>query len=45
MNINLLELPETIENDLVIPSSIAQGCRDWWTWSGNNYVNQIDSGL
>lgn len=45
MNINILEAPEVLENDLVIPPSIAETCREWWTWTGSNFVNQIDSGL
>lgn len=44
MNINLLEAPSDLEA-LTFPDSSAQTCRDWWDWTGNNYVNQIDSGL
>lgn len=42
--VNLLERPDDIEK-IDIPSSVAQTCRDWSVWSGNNVVAQIDSGL
>lgn len=45
MNINILEQTPSVQHDLHAPASIAQTCRDWWTWTGNNFVDQIDSGL
>jgi hypothetical protein len=43
--INILERPEDIKKDMPIPSIMAQTCRDWWAYTGNNIVDQIDSGL
>jgi FtsP/CotA-like multicopper oxidase with cupredoxin domain len=43
--INILERPADIQKDMAIPSIMAQTCRDWWAWTGNNVVDQIDSGL
>ena len=43
--INILEKPRDIQRKMNIPSSIAQTCRDWSAWSGNNVVPEIDSGL
>ena len=45
MNILLLEQGPTLEQDLEIPYSVAQTCRDWSNWTGSTVVNQIDSGL
>ncbi|KAF2839016.1 multicopper oxidase [Patellaria atrata CBS 101060] len=42
--VNVVERPDDIR-DLAIPESVRQGCRDWWDFSGTEYVNQIDSGL
>ncbi|MCJ1331635.1 hypothetical protein MMC10_008326 [Thelotrema lepadinum] len=42
--INVLERPKDIQN-LKVPASIAQTCRDWAQFSGHNVVTQIDSGL
>jgi len=43
--VNLMEQPNKIKNDLQIPSIMAQTCRDWSAWTGNNIVPEIDSGL
>jgi hypothetical protein len=43
--INILERPEDVKKDMPIPSIMAQTCRDWWAYTGNNIVDQIDSGL
>ncbi|KAK5167348.1 uncharacterized protein LTR77_007047 [Saxophila tyrrhenica] len=43
--INLLEGPEQIKKDMPIPSIMAQTCRDWSAWTGDNIPNEIDSGL
>jgi hypothetical protein len=40
----LMERPTDI-NDREIPDVMAQTCRDWDTWSNQNMVMQIDSGL
>jgi len=42
--VNVLERPEDIANSR-LPGVVAQTCRDWATWTGNNVVDQIDSGL
>ncbi|KAG9243496.1 Cupredoxin [Calycina marina] len=42
--VTVLERPDDIEQ-LSIPSSMAQTCRDWGTYTGDNVVDQIDSGL
>lgn len=42
--VNLLERPADIQN-LNIPATSAQTCRDWAAWTGNNVVDVIDSGL
>jgi FtsP/CotA-like multicopper oxidase with cupredoxin domain len=44
MNINLLEQPKEVQK-MSVPASIAQTCRNWWDYTGNNHVTQIDSGL
>ena len=41
--INVLERPDLIPQRN-IPQSSIQTCRDWWSFSGHNVVNQIDSG-
>ncbi len=43
--INLLERPDEIVKDMPIPAIMAQTCRDWSAWTGNNIPNEIDSGL
>ena len=43
--INLLERPADIKKDMQIPSIMAQTCRDWSAWTGDNIPNEIDSGL
>ena len=43
--VNILERPDDIKDYMDIPSIMAQTCRDWSTWSGNNIVDEIDSGL
>lgn len=42
--INVLERPDDIKQ-LDMPSTIAQTCRDWASFSGHTVVDQIDSGL
>ncbi|GAM85433.1 hypothetical protein ANO11243_034400 [Dothideomycetidae sp. 11243] len=42
--VNLLERPADI-TESNMPMVMAQTCRDWATWSHNNVVDQIDSGL
>ncbi|KAJ5725494.1 uncharacterized protein N7483_006851 [Penicillium malachiteum] len=42
--LNVIERPDKIK-DLDIPASMAQTCRDWSVWSGNEYVDEIDSGV
>lgn len=44
MNINILEHPKEVQK-LDMPASIAQTCRNWWDFTDNNHVSQIDSGL
>lgn len=44
MNINILEQPKEVQK-MDVPASIAQTCRNWWDFTDNNYVPQIDSGL
>jgi FtsP/CotA-like multicopper oxidase with cupredoxin domain len=43
--ISILERPEDIKKDMQIPSIMAQTCRDWWAYTGNNVVDEVDSGL
>lgn len=43
--INMLERPDKIRHDMDIPSVMAQTCRDWSAWTGENIPNEIDSGL
>lgn len=42
--VNLMEKPEQITGRKIPPSS-AETCREWWTFSDTEFVNQIDSGL
>lgn len=42
---NVLERPDDIQKDMEIPSVMSQTCRDWWSWTGNNVVDVIDSGI
>ena len=42
--IRLQEQPDLI-TQLPIPATVAQTCRDWAAWTGDNVVDQIDSGL
>ncbi|MCJ1470848.1 hypothetical protein MMC07_009495 [Pseudocyphellaria aurata] len=44
LSVSLMEQTGKIRN-VNIPSSSVQTCRDWWTYSGHNVVQQIDSGL
>ena len=44
MNINILEQPREVAK-FDVPASISQTCRNWWDYTDNNYVAQIDSGL
>lgn len=44
--INMLERPADINSTQInVPLSAADLCRSWWTWTGSNFVDQIDSGL
>ncbi|EMC97352.1 hypothetical protein BAUCODRAFT_67737 [Baudoinia panamericana UAMH 10762] len=43
--INILERPRDIQNDVSIPSIMAQTCRDWSAWTGDHIPDEIDSGL
>ncbi|KAK4621999.1 oxidoreductase ptaK [Fulvia fulva] len=43
--LNILERPDDIQKDMAIPGVMAQTCRDWSTWTGQNVVKEIDSGL
>ena len=40
-----IEDPDKIQNEMEIPSIMAQTCRDWAAWSGENVVYQIDTGI
>lgn len=42
--VNALSYPEEIRK-IKLPSTVAQTCRDWAAWTGENVVEQIDSGL
>jgi len=43
---NILERPADIQSqDIQIPLIMQQTCRDWTTYSNNNVVDEIDSGL
>ena len=41
----VLENPNSIENEMEIPSIMAQTCRDWSAYTGENVVKQIDDGI
>ncbi|KAF2721326.1 multicopper oxidase [Polychaeton citri CBS 116435] len=43
--VTLLEEPALITSGLTLPSTSAQLCRDWGSWTGTNIPNEIDSGL
>ncbi|KAI7182512.1 multicopper oxidase [Hortaea werneckii] len=43
--LNMLERPDEIRDDMAIPGIMAQTCRDWSAWTGENVVDEIDSGL
>ncbi|KAK3676268.1 hypothetical protein LTR78_004018 [Recurvomyces mirabilis] len=45
MNINILERPADIKNEMELPYVMAETCRDWSSWTGQHVVPQIDSGL
>jgi hypothetical protein len=42
--VTVLERPDDIKK-LPIPSIMAQTCRDWATFTGEEVVDMIDSGL
>ncbi|GAB7344328.1 hypothetical protein MBLNU457_2193t1 [Dothideomycetes sp. NU457] len=44
MGITILEQTPTLQS-MSFPGTIAQGCRDWSSWSGRDLEPQIDSGL
>ena len=41
----VLEDPDSIMNEMEIPSIMSQTCRDWSAWTGENVVKQIDDGI
>lgn len=43
--ITLLERPADIQNEMQIPSYMAQTCTSWDAWSNGHVVDEIDSGL
>lgn len=43
MNLNFIE--GNFANEVELPYVMAQTCRDWSAWTGQNVVNVIDSGL
>lgn len=45
MNINILERPAQIQEEMELPYVMAQTCRDWSAYTGKHVVDQIDSGL
>lgn len=42
--VNAISYPKEIRK-IRLPSTVAQTCRDWSAWSGENISEQIDSGL
>lgn len=42
---NLLERPDEIKNNMPVPSTMVQQCREWSEWTGEHVVDEIDSGL
>lgn len=42
--VNGISHPKEIKK-IKLPSTVAQTCRDWVAWTGDNMVEQIDSGL
>jgi hypothetical protein len=42
--VNTISYPDEIQK-IKLPSTVAQTCRDWSAWTGQNVVEQIDSGL
>ncbi|KAF2208685.1 hypothetical protein CERZMDRAFT_48764, partial [Cercospora zeae-maydis SCOH1-5] len=43
--LNILERPHDIRHDMDIPGIMAQTCTDWSAFTGEEIVDQIDSGL
>ncbi|PIA91585.1 Laccase-2 [Cercospora beticola] len=43
--LNILERPDDIKRDMDIPGVMAQTCTDWFAFTGQEVVDQIDSGL
>ncbi|RMX73769.1 hypothetical protein D0869_13271 [Hortaea werneckii] len=41
----VVERPDDVQKYAQIPSIMAQTCRDWSAWTGENVVPQIDDGL
>ncbi len=41
----VLENPDSVQNEMQIPSIMAQTCRDWAAWTGDHVVDQIDDGI
>jgi hypothetical protein len=42
--VNTISYPDEIQK-IKLPSTVAQTCREWAAWTGENVVEQIDSGL
>jgi len=42
--VNSISYPKEIQK-IRLPSTVAQTCRAWAAWTGENVVEQIDSGL
>lgn len=45
MAIEVLESPDLIKSQVNIPSTVSQTCRDWWSYTDHDVVDQIDSGI
>ena len=41
----VVENPESIEKDMKIPSIMAETCRGWSAYTGENVIQQIDDGI
>ena len=42
--LSILEQPQALQK-YSVPYSIAQTCRNWWSYTNHHVVDQIDSGL
>lgn len=45
MMIEVLESPDLIPSQVDVPSTIGETCREWWSYTNHNVVDQIDSGI